>query len=165
MNTYFEKGLIKPISPVTIYSAEEIQNAFRYMQKGKHIGKIVIKMPENIKSISATPLRSKLSLRSDHIYLFIGGLGGLGRATSTWLVEHGAKHIAFMSRSAGLMPKSDPFIEDLEMMGCTVQLHEGSVNKLEDVERVVSTLGMPIAGIFQASMVLEVSAATHDQSE
>lgn len=36
------EGHIKPIYPITVFPFEEITSAFRYMQSGKHMGKIVI---------------------------------------------------------------------------------------------------------------------------
>lgn len=38
----FEKGHIKPISPVKLFSFEDIASAFYFMRGGSHIGKIVI---------------------------------------------------------------------------------------------------------------------------
>jgi Zinc-binding dehydrogenase len=42
-----EKGHITPISPIKIFTFEDIPSAFRYMRAGNHIGKIVISSGEN----------------------------------------------------------------------------------------------------------------------
>lgn len=44
---FYQQGNIQPIQPTTIYEATDIISAFRYMQTGKHMGKIIIKMPED----------------------------------------------------------------------------------------------------------------------
>lgn len=37
-----EKGHVNPISPITVFSFEDIVSAFRYLRSGTHIGKVVI---------------------------------------------------------------------------------------------------------------------------
>lgn len=37
-----KRGQIKPIEPMTVFSFEDIQGAFRYMRGGAHSGKIII---------------------------------------------------------------------------------------------------------------------------
>ncbi|KAI6344808.1 hypothetical protein MCOR23_001362 [Pyricularia oryzae] len=48
-----------------------------------------------------------LRLRGDTFYLITGGFGGLRTVIATWMVEHGAKSIVFLSRSAGLKPQDE----------------------------------------------------------
>ena len=131
----------------------------RFMQKGTHIGKIVVNFPSDASQLKASYPRRKLTLRSDAAYLFIGGLGGLGRSVSSWLVENGARHIVFFSRSAGKVGRDDPYIQELEAQGCTVQTFSGSISNLADVERVINSTTKPISGVLQGSMVLNVSTS------
>ena len=42
VTTLLEQGLIHPVDPVTIFPLLEVEKAFRYMQAGKHMGKIVL---------------------------------------------------------------------------------------------------------------------------
>lgn len=154
---YYRAGFIQPIKPTTTFDAVSIVDAIRYMQRGQHIGKIVIKMPENSTELSAEPLRQELVLRQDRAYLFVGGLGGLGRSIATWLVEHGARHLVFLSRSAGNIPDDDPFVQELAVLGCTTTRISGDVSKLDDVLRAIRASGKPVGGVLQSSMVLRVS--------
>jgi NADPH:quinone reductase-like Zn-dependent oxidoreductase len=39
---YFEAGQIKPLAPISTYPISQMEKAFRIMQAGKHLGKIVI---------------------------------------------------------------------------------------------------------------------------
>lgn len=90
-------------------------------------------------------------------YLLIGGFGGLGRSVATWMVEHGARHLVFLSRSAK-SPDNEPFVRELEgYPGCTVTTFSGDVSKPEDVLAAVKGAPKPIAGVFQLSLVLRVS--------
>jgi hypothetical protein len=157
---YYEKGLIKPVAPITVFDAGNIQEAFRYMQKGQHIGKIVIKFPENADDLPTAPVREKLELRSDVSYFLPGGLGGLGLSIAVWLVEHGARYLIFMSRSGGNNIDRS-FFDELADMGCSTQVFKGDITKIEDVTHAVKNAAKPIAGVMQMSMVLRVSSLLH----
>ena len=101
--------------------------------------------------------RKDLLLRPDVAYLSVGGLGGLGRSVASWLVEKGAKHLVFFARSAGNLPKDDSYFLELEAQGCTVQAISGDVTKFEDMQSMIQSIGMPVGGVLQASMVFKVS--------
>lgn len=148
-------GYIKPIHPVTTFgAAHEIENAFRYMQQGTHVGKIVIKFPESESALPWSPAVPSPSFRSNKSYLLVGGMGGLGRAIATWMAAHGAKHIIFLSRSAGRSDEDLAFIHELKLMGCSVQAFAGDVADSDFVEHVVAAAEAPIAGVMQMAMVL-----------
>lgn len=152
---YFEEGHIKPIRPVKTYTANEIEDCFRYMQKGQHIGKIIITLdlPEG-KSLATSQSARKIELQPYHSFLLVGGLGGLGRAVSNWLIEHGARHLVFLSRSGGETAEDQAFLEELRSQGCTASAIKGSVSRIADVERAVATAGSFLKGILNVSMVL-----------
>jgi hypothetical protein len=154
---FYSQGHIKPIAPMKVFSATEISEPFRYMQKAKHIGKIVVAMPTQQESLPAEAVHDELSLRGDYAYLFVGGLGGLGKSITTWLVERGARHVVFLSRSAGDVGDKDPFLQELASVGCKTTRISGDVSNLEDVIRAIKSAGSLIAGVLQASMVLRVS--------
>ena len=154
---FYEEGHIKPIAPIKVFEAAQVEEAMRYMQKGQHIGKIIITFPEDTTELEATTKTRDLVLRPDVSYLSIGGLGGLGRSIASWLVERGARHLVFLSRSAGSVTGEDPYIKELAARGCSVQTFSGSVSNIADVKKVVASAAKPIAGVLQASMVLSVS--------
>lgn len=129
------------------------------MQKGQHIGKVVISFPpEETRALVPTQMPTKMpSFRPEAAYLLVGGMGGLGQAVGTWLVSHGARHLVFFSRSAGMKKQDCEYIKELEAQGCTVDIHKGSVAERADVQRVLRSVEKPIAGVMQVSMVLKVS--------
>ncbi|KAF1979110.1 putative polyketide synthase [Bimuria novae-zelandiae CBS 107.79] len=151
---YYRDGSIEPIRPVKSFKAAHVVDAFRYMQKGQHIGKIVINMPESAQELQAQPESPQMRFEMEKSYLLCGGLGGLGRAVSTWMVERGARHLIYFSRSAGTMPEDTAFFAELKAQGCTARAVAGSVASLEDVRRAISMAEKPIAGVIQLSMVL-----------
>jgi len=153
---FYTQGHVRAIEPLTTFPATELAEAIRFMQKAQHMGKIVVNMPESpaeLEEVSEEP-RKSIALRDDAAYLFVGGLGGLGRSISTWLAERGARHFVFLSRSAGSMSDDDPFVRELASMGCTATRVSGDVTRYSDVVRAIKEAGRPIAGVLQASMVL-----------
>jgi len=97
------------------------------------------------------------SLRHDRAYLFVGGLGGLGRVVATWLAERGATEIVFLFRSTGSSPGHHRFVEELATVGCTTKLVRGDASKYDDVVRAIQAAVRPVGGVLHASLVLRDS--------
>lgn len=155
---FWAEGFLRPRIAGT-FSANNIVDVFRLMQKSKHIGKLVVDMPENPIAELQVPAEDErayktLRLRDDRAYLFAGGLGSLGRAVATWLVERGATEMVFLSRSAGTLPAHSHFVKELAVLGCTARLIPGDVCHYDDVLRAFKSTPKPIGGILHAAMVL-----------
>ncbi|KAL4772444.1 hypothetical protein BDW60DRAFT_216463 [Aspergillus nidulans var. acristatus] len=159
MHTQFEtltaENELVPIRPVRVYEAADVVDAFRYMQQGIHMGKILIKMPEDPSSLFVSPGNSPFSFRPDASYLLVGGLGGLGHSVSTWMVEKGARHLVYLSRSAGLSEKDQAFVRELEEQGCQAICVPGDVSAIADVKAAVSKCSQPLAGVMQMAGFLQ----------
>jgi aryl carrier-like protein len=130
------------------------------MKKGEHIGKIVITMPDNPADIAATKVNSGRLFSDTATYLVVGGLGGLGRSVTRWMVEKGARNFCFLSRSAGDQDKHGLFLEEIRSQGCQAVAVSGSVAEMADVQKAIETSPSRIAGVLQMSMVLRVSAGS-----
>ncbi|KAH8800666.1 putative polyketide synthase [Xylogone sp. PMI_703] len=158
----FEQGQISPTYPIKTFEAADVEQAFRYLQKGQNIGKVVVTFPGSGSDLRVSRSLPTLRLRPDCSYLLVGGLGGLGKATAIWLAEHGATHLIFVNRR-GKKGTDQGFFEELDALACSVQVFSGSVADLAFVQRVVEKASKPIAGVLQMSMVLrdgEFSAMT-----
>lgn len=154
------RGKIQPIRPVKVFNASNTREAFAYMQRGTHMGKILIRFTgedtaANIpKAITIAPT---MSFRPDAAYLIVGGLGGIGRAVANWLVENGARHLVFLSRSGARTPGDQAFFQELRSQDCQPVAIAGSVANMNDVTQAVTATSMPIAGLIHLGMVLKVS--------
>ncbi|KNG85249.1 putative polyketide synthase [Aspergillus nomiae NRRL 13137] len=154
---FYSKGYISTL-PTTIFPATQTQDAFRFMEKGQHIGRVGVSFKaaqgETQLRLETTKRAMTISFNRSGSYLMVGGLGGIGRAVSTWMVDHGARELVYMSRSAGLTPKDDDFVAELQSMGCAVKLVSGDTTKLEDVKKAIGAATSPLKGIVQMSMVV-----------
>lgn len=55
-----EQGHMKPISPIKVFSFEEMGDAFRFLGSGKHIGKLIISNGEEAEKAEVTVRRFRL---------------------------------------------------------------------------------------------------------
>ena len=109
-------------------------------------------------------LSTSIRFQSDACYVLSGGLGGLGRVVSSWMVENGARSILFISRSAKESPDTTPFFDELRAQGCEVLAFSGSVSNLDDVGAAIELATRPIRGVMQMSAVMRV-CLIHNRSE
>ncbi|EZF22032.1 hypothetical protein H112_05022 [Trichophyton rubrum D6] len=146
---------LKPIRPIKVYDAADVSEAFRYMQQGTHMGKIVIRLPQDLSAIPLAGVKAPVEFSPDVSYLLVGGLGGLGRSISAWMVEQGARHLVYLSRTAGQTDKDRAFIRELEDQGCHAVCVAGNVVNIADVRSAIAQCPKPLAGVFQLSTVLK----------
>lgn len=85
------EGILCSPYPVTVFPVEQVQDAFRLMQQGKHRGKLVLSFAANPQAPVLCEAKESLQLDSDATYLIVGGLGGLGRSMALELVASGAR--------------------------------------------------------------------------
>lgn len=157
LSDWYRRGSINPIHPVKVFEAVDVVSAFRYMQAGTHLGKILIHLPVNSDILPLPVVKSLPSFRADASYLLVGGFGGIGRSVSSWMVEHGAREVIFLSRSAGRSTGDQSFIKELETQGCHVICVAGDVTSKEAVDEAVGRRTRPLAGVLQMAVDLKVS--------
>jgi myxalamid-type polyketide synthase MxaB len=150
----FQEGKLKPL-PHKVFSIEDSVKAFRYMAQAKHIGKVVISLPD-VEAQPGTSLQGA-TIVPDGSYLITGGLGALGLEVSKWLVTQGAKYLVLTGRSAPSVTAQE-VIRDLEQQGtqvlvvnCDVSVREDTVKLLEEIKQSMP----PLKGIIHAAGVLD----------
>lgn len=146
-----------------VFDASHVQDAFTHLQSAP-ASDVVVELNGSsgpgLSAEDATKRPSVPKVDSCASYLLVGGLGGLGRSIATWMVEHGARHLVFLSRSAGQRSEDQAFLNEITTMGCDVQLVQGDVSEPEVVSRAVQAASAtaPLKGILQMSMVLRDEA-------
>jgi NADPH:quinone reductase-like Zn-dependent oxidoreductase/acyl carrier protein len=143
----FAKGKLKPIS-VTKYPITDAKKAFRFMAQGKHTGKIVLTMQDEL---SQTKIRA-ITIKPDATYLVTGGMGGLGLEVAQWLVAKGAKNLALVGRSQPNAPTKE-VIAKLEKSGVVVSVVQADIANSQDVANIFEQF--KITGIIHAAGVLD----------
>ena len=81
----FATGKLKPL-PYTLFTQQQIVDAFRFMQQAKHQGKIVITQNTPCQEYRGT-------------YLITGGMGAIGLQVAHWLASQGVEHLVLLGRS------------------------------------------------------------------
>ncbi|KAI8287110.1 Highly reducing polyketide synthase [Colletotrichum sp. SAR11_57] len=153
----YEKRIVSPVTPSRIFSCGDVQDAFRYLYKGTHIGKVVIDLSDEtqdaLKVARPTPTPA---FKNDATYMLVGGMGGLGGSISRWMVSHGARDLAFVSRSAGAGAEDQVLVAELEGMGCRTTAIACDITDESAVEAIVSRISSSkhIAGVINLAMVL-----------
>lgn len=150
------QGKLKPL-PQKVYPISHVVDAFRYMAEGKHIGKIVVAMPDDERDSAES------GIRDDSSYLITGGLGVLGIKVASWMVEQGARSLVLTSRRGA---KGDvcATIEELEARGAKVTVVAADVSNSEDVTRLLATVQEdlpPLRGIVHAAGVIDDGVLLH----
>jgi hypothetical protein len=149
---------IREARPLYIQPLSNILNAFKEAQERTH-GKVVLKFsPEDL--VPVIPHEAHpLLLDSSATYLLVGGLGGLGRSLAGLLVEHGAKNLAFISRSGGISDDHVKFLTDLKCQGVDARAYACDIcdrtQLVETVRKCASELPK-IRGAIQGAAVIRV---------
>ncbi|KIX01227.1 uncharacterized protein Z518_08952 [Rhinocladiella mackenziei CBS 650.93] len=151
----YQQKLIEPIRPTRLVEIEELEGALRSSSKPDLTGKLLLKLPIDRGSLPIQATQPVLKFRSDVSYLIAGGLGGLGRAISNYMAEHGARHFIYLSRSAGSTSKYESFFRELEAQGCTFQALTCDITSLDSVRDAIQQVKFPIAGVLQMAMVIQ----------
>jgi acyl transferase domain-containing protein/NADPH:quinone reductase-like Zn-dependent oxidoreductase/acyl carrier protein len=132
--------------PAEIYPLTEARAAFRRMQQARHIGKIVLQIP------------NPLQPRADRSYLITGGLGAIGLHTASYLAQLGAGDIVLTSRRA---PDADAqrVIEELtERYRCRIHTFAADIGEESEVAKLLERIRAelpPLAGVAHLAGVLD----------
>lgn len=153
-----KSGVVKPL-PTTVFEKEKVEEAFRYMSTGKHMGKVVLQVrnenspPKEPLSVMAIP---KTVIHPQKTIIITGGLGGFSLELAQWLAERGAKKMVLTSRSGPSKPYHYYAINRLKKMGVDIRIWKGqgcTLNEVQDVIKIASKVG-PIGGIFHLAMII-----------
>ncbi len=174
----FESSNFTPL-PYTVFSNLDVVNAFKYMQQGNQIGKVVITFDENkipsainnsvairnsfensLPNLSHTNIEKVTSqniFTQDDVWLITGGTKGFGFATAKYLLSQNIKQVILVSRSGVKDLNVQKEIEDLTrdnksrilVKCCDVSDYKSVSSLWHDLEQS----GISITGIINAAAV------------
>lgn len=149
---------IREARPLYVQPLSHILKAFKEAKERTH-GKVVLRFgAEDLVPVIPNEVHPLL-LDSSATYVLVGGLGGLGRSLTGLLVEHGAKNLAFISRSGGVSEDHIKFLTELKHQGVNVRAYACDIcdktQLVETIKKCASELPR-IRGAIQGAAVIRV---------
>ncbi|KAI0895664.1 hypothetical protein F4806DRAFT_502638 [Annulohypoxylon nitens] len=152
------QGTIQHPGPLHIYPVSQAEQAFRFLQGGKNIGRIIL----NVDPADVVPQlllgQRPWKFEENASYVIAGGSGGLGRAIMKWMADRGAKHLIAPSRSGSSKPVVAEAIAELKKRGVNVAAPQCDVSSAESLAQVLEDCSKtmpPVKGCINATMVLQ----------
>lgn len=139
----FFSGKIKPL-PIVEFPYQRAEEAFRTMQLGKQIGKIVLSGKLGGPPATNT-YREGLYFNARKSYLIVGG-GGLATVLMEWMARCGANSFVVLSRS-------ETDFSWFSERNITVQHFKGDVRQKTDVKTCIQSMH-ELGGIFHTAAAL-----------
>ncbi|KAM8836140.1 fatty acid synthase [Spinachia spinachia] len=156
-------GVVQPLK-TTVFERDQVEEAFRYMAQGKHIGKVLLQVchEESSSPAQTAPTKSFLAIcrtfcPPSHVYIITGGLGGFGLELAQWLTERGARKLVLTSRSGIRNGYQAKRVREWQRQDVEVLVSTNDVSTLGGTQRLIaeaSSLG-PVGGVFHLAMVLK----------
>ncbi|XP_018370195.1 PREDICTED: fatty acid synthase-like [Trachymyrmex cornetzi] len=161
-------GTIKPIQ-AKIFPKTNVEEAFRYMASGKHMGKIIINIHEKDEPLDKHILAyRRYYCLKDRSYIILGGLGGFGLELTDWLIFRGARNIVLISRNGIKNGYQQMKIRLWKSYGVNVLIIKNiDVADLKDCEYLLRTAEKeaPVDAIFNLGVVLRDGALKNQTAE
>ena len=159
MMELFAQGILSPL-PYHEFDANEVVEAFRYMQQARQIGKVVVTYRNAIEQVVQPRALGApaLQLDADASYLVTGGLGGFGLRTAQWLVEKGARHLVLLSRRGAASEEAQPALQAWRQQGIEVQALACDLTDSARLAEVFASLragAHPLRGVVHAATVID----------
>jgi fatty acid synthase, animal type len=160
LNEGIKSGAVRPL-PATVYSESQVEQAFRFMGSGKHIGKVLLKVRAEEKAATTKPATRTVNaiprsyMNPDKSYVLVGGLGGFGLELANWLAFRGAKNIVLTSRSGVRTGYQSLCVRRWRDAGVNVLVSTTDCTTAAGAAKLLkeaATLG-PVGGIFNLAAV------------
>ncbi|XP_053214097.1 fatty acid synthase-like [Panonychus citri] len=184
MNQGITSGTIKPL-PRKVFKMNQVEEAFRFMATGKHIGKVLVKIKDEtndakcslatvkltkvneISAIGSIPLSIKSPIfYPNKAYVIVGGFGGFGLELACWLVRKGVRRLVLNSRSGPKSSYHKLSLDRLKSLGANVIISTHDLTYEQDCCSLLESLSpYPIGGIFNCALVLSDALLSDQNAE
>ncbi|WP_242530897.1 type I polyketide synthase [Roseococcus thiosulfatophilus] len=153
-----EEGVFRPL-PVRVHAAATVEDAFRRLQAGGHVGKLVIRPPEEAAEAGARPrwMPPQAGMGEGWVVV-VGGTTGFGLEAARWLAGQGARRLALLSRRGAAAPGA---VEAAESLGPMTRLLACDATDAAALSAALEQLRAeaPITGVVHAAAVLSDGVA------
>jgi acyl transferase domain-containing protein/NADPH:quinone reductase-like Zn-dependent oxidoreductase/NAD(P)-dependent dehydrogenase (short-subunit alcohol dehydrogenase family) len=146
-----DSGLLAP-PPVRVFPLARAAEAFDFMARARHVGKVVLTQGENA--------ASSLDIDPGGLYVVTGGFSGLGLATAERLFDRGARGLALVGRSAPSVEAASK-VAAWRAAGAEVQEILGDISTpavVDDLFARIDAGSRPLRGMIHAAGILSDGA-------
>lgn len=153
-NNMLERVEVHPTFPIS-----DVQAAFKHCKENNTRAIVDLQAPGRVPILLPPPELTRLS--AENTYILAGGLGNLGMAFASTLVDSGARHLIFLGRSSVVHPVSQVALDRFRDLACRIDVVRCDISKKEDIEHLASEIRSQqwnVAGIMQCATVLRVSS-------
>ncbi|GLV38468.1 Fatty acid synthase 3 [Carabus blaptoides fortunei] len=156
-----KQGYVKPLIR-TVFKEDELEEAFRFMASGKHIGKVLIKIRDEEPELVIPPCKRLVNCVPRYLptengsYIITGGLGGFGLELVDWLVIRGAKKLVVTSRKGITTGYQAMRVRTWKSYGIDLIISTENIHTYDGCKKLIEQameLG-PVEGIFNLAVVL-----------
>ncbi|KAF2898262.1 hypothetical protein ILUMI_07913 [Ignelater luminosus] len=171
MNNGIASGAVRPL-PSIVFGENQVEQAFRFMASGKHIGKVLLKIrDEEPKKVQSPTTKTVTAIARTYMdpeksYILVGGLGGFGLELANWLIFRGATKIVLTSRSGVRTGYQSLCVRRWRENGVKVLVSTTDATTEKGARKLINEaneLG-PVGGIFNLAVVLR-DAMMENQTE
>ncbi|XP_063708978.1 fatty acid synthase-like [Culicoides brevitarsis] len=157
IETDIKNGIIVPLKS-TVFEANDIEKAFRFLASAKHIGKVLLKVRDDDFSEESVPIvkHPVMYFKPNLSYVIPGGLGGFGLELADWIVLRGCKNLVLSSSKGISKPYQQYRINLWRSYGVQVVISTDDITTPEgchDLIKAAMELG-PVGGIFNLAVLL-----------
>ncbi|CAC5370812.1 FASN [Mytilus coruscus] len=153
-----QSGAVRPLKS-TVFSNSQVEEAFRFMAQGKHIGKVLIKVQDISETTTypVIPALPRTYCDQNKSYIITGGLGGFGLELGQWLIDRGARNLILTSRSGVKTGYQARKLEKWRRKGINVMISSHDIVDKQAAIKLIeeSTKLGPVGGVFHLAMVLQ----------
>ncbi|MGA8164998.1 MAG: SDR family NAD(P)-dependent oxidoreductase [Waddliaceae bacterium] len=147
----FEKGVFHAL-PTKLYPADAVAEAFSWLMRGKHIGKVGVSFRDAKVEVAAA---SQPLFREEASYVVTGGTRGVGLEVAQWLVGKGVRHLYLISRSGIATEEGSKALRSMRQRGATVHVVTADAANYPQMRRLWKTIHPTVRGVFHLAMVLD----------
>lgn len=153
VDTYYRDGLIGPIQRVTAADVSQLSHVLSDFSS--LVGKLVVTFTNSESQIRTVPSAPTIVFDPEAYYIIAGAFGGLGQSIIKWMSDHGARHIAVLSRrSHKSIPGAQDLINDLAKHDVQVKPFVCDITDKKQVVSVVENISSSrlIKGVLHAAV-------------
>jgi NADPH:quinone reductase-like Zn-dependent oxidoreductase len=146
--------------PHRVFVPGRVADSYALLAHSRHLGKVVLDLGDGTTQLPAWRPEEPLRLDPGATYLVVGGTGGFGAFTATWLAERGARHLVITSRRGGDAPEAAATVAAIEAAGAhaeAVAVDATDADAMAVLLDGIDGSGHPLRGVVHAAMVLHES--------